>query len=201
LWWRRRSGDASLIGPLVRPRGDHSDEIERIEEKNATWYPPCDSSLLLSLPHCKLQVFIYHAQRDRLMEAKELSPSSEGQGPADRDSAGRRISRACEHCRTRKVRCSGHQPCTNCRQLNRTCIYRVEARQRRKRTGFFKINPDIRPNKPADDDAPPARSAGSLLSTTNNPTLHKKQLELRSGLCVSDHNTGAFQFYGNSRWP
>ncbi len=34
-----------------------------------------------------------------------------------------RASQACHGCRTRKVRCSGSQPCSQCAHLNLTCVY------------------------------------------------------------------------------
>ena len=41
-----------------------------------------------------------------------------------------RISKACEVCRTRKLRCNGEDPCERCQLRNLTCVYREKARNR-----------------------------------------------------------------------
>lgn len=41
-----------------------------------------------------------------------------------------RISKACEECRLRKLRCSGDDPCQRCSFRNLTCVYRQRARNR-----------------------------------------------------------------------
>lgn len=56
------------------------------------------------------------------MEDQESSPA-----------AGLRIPKACEACRTRKVKCNGANPCKTCQQRNLPCVYRNFARQRRKK--------------------------------------------------------------------
>ncbi|KAM0343592.1 hypothetical protein ACHAPU_008343 [Fusarium lateritium] len=41
-----------------------------------------------------------------------------------------RISKACQECRTKKIKCNGDSPCQNCRMRNLSCVYREKARNR-----------------------------------------------------------------------
>ncbi|KAJ5505367.1 transcriptional regulator family: Fungal Specific TF [Penicillium expansum] len=41
-----------------------------------------------------------------------------------------RLSKACDGCRTRKIKCDGSQPCQPCEVRRATCHYRVKCRQR-----------------------------------------------------------------------
>ncbi|KAJ4323632.1 hypothetical protein N0V84_004240 [Fusarium piperis] len=41
-----------------------------------------------------------------------------------------RISKACQECRVKKIKCNGETPCQNCRLRNLGCIYREKARNR-----------------------------------------------------------------------
>jgi hypothetical protein len=43
---------------------------------------------------------------------------------------GTKISKACEPCRRRKVKCNGKQPCGLCQQHPAHCLYRAKARDR-----------------------------------------------------------------------
>ncbi|RAH84334.1 hypothetical protein BO86DRAFT_446357 [Aspergillus japonicus CBS 114.51] len=90
-----------------------------------------------------------------------------------------RITRACERCRSRKVRCDGQTPCAGCRPRNFPCIYRSATRPSRRR-------------KLLD-----GRSAISL-RFSNDPVQFKRHRELRAGIGVSNVDTGSFQFYGPS---
>lgn len=42
----------------------------------------------------------------------------------------RRISKACQECRTRKIKCNGQTPCQSCRFRGYSCTYREKARNR-----------------------------------------------------------------------
>ncbi len=44
-----------------------------------------------------------------------------------------RISKACQECRLRKIRCDGGEPCQRCQLRDVTCVYRKKARIRQKR--------------------------------------------------------------------
>lgn len=45
-------------------------------------------------------------------------------------SSKRRISKACQECRTRKIKCNGQTPCQSCRFRGYSCTYREKARNR-----------------------------------------------------------------------
>lgn len=86
-----------------------------------------------------------------------------------------RIASACDYCRSRKVRCDGHNPCSGCQRGGQQCVFR-DRRQRKPR-------------------AAQSLRAGAPQSL-NDPVHYKKQLELRAGFGVSNAATGCFQFYG-----
>ncbi|KAL1970368.1 hypothetical protein VTN77DRAFT_5528 [Rasamsonia byssochlamydoides] len=44
-----------------------------------------------------------------------------------------RISKACQECRRRKIRCDGGEPCKHCKQRKAECIYRGFVRQRKRK--------------------------------------------------------------------
>ncbi|KAJ9226741.1 transcriptional regulator family: Fungal Specific TF [Paecilomyces variotii] len=46
---------------------------------------------------------------------------------------GWRISKACQECRKRKIKCDGGNPCKTCRERSTSCVYRDVIRQRRKK--------------------------------------------------------------------
>ncbi|PLB46558.1 C6 zinc finger domain protein [Aspergillus steynii IBT 23096] len=48
-------------------------------------------------------------------------------------SSGWRISKACQECRKRKIKCNGHEPCKTCQLRNTPCTYREVIRQRKKK--------------------------------------------------------------------
>lgn len=48
-------------------------------------------------------------------------------------SPGWRISKACQECRKRKIKCDGGNPCKTCRERSTSCVYRDVIRQRRKK--------------------------------------------------------------------
>jgi hypothetical protein len=56
--------------------------------------------------------------------------------PAGRDQAHkrRRISRACDDCRRKKIKCDGKQPCSSCAEFNSACTYRVPSRRTKRPT-------------------------------------------------------------------
>ncbi|KFA45646.1 hypothetical protein S40293_08909 [Stachybotrys chartarum IBT 40293] len=41
----------------------------------------------------------------------------------------RRISRACDDCRRKKIKCDGKQPCSSCAEFNSVCTYQVPSRR------------------------------------------------------------------------
>lgn len=53
---------------------------------------------------------------------------------ADADASPRwRISKACQECRRRKIRCDGGEPCQHCQQRHSECTYRGFVRQRKRK--------------------------------------------------------------------
>lgn len=50
----------------------------------------------------------------------------------------RRISKACNYCRQRKIKCNGHSPCANCHNHDTACVYTKTIRKK-KRTAVKKL--------------------------------------------------------------
>ncbi|EWY89745.1 hypothetical protein FOYG_07412 [Fusarium oxysporum NRRL 32931] len=65
-----------------------------------------------------------------------------------------KLSKACSHCRTKKVKCDGSLPCGNCRDRDKQCIYLPKSRRRRNRNEKRMLSPESRANS--------ATSAGQL---------------------------------------
>lgn len=53
-----------------------------------------------------------------------------------------RISKACQQCRRRKIRCDGGEPCLHCKQKNLECEYRGFVRQRKRKHELLSKNED-----------------------------------------------------------
>ncbi|KAM0277441.1 hypothetical protein ACHAQH_005805 [Verticillium albo-atrum] len=51
------------------------------------------------------------------------SPDSDDTITVSRGSKGHKVSRACDHCKQRKAKCSGTIPCTTCSGRGLTCLY------------------------------------------------------------------------------
>ena len=91
--------------------------------------------------------------------------------PANMDRPGK-ISKACEPCRRRKIRCNGQQPCQLCQQSPAHCTYREKARHRvsaRQRAALDNNN--------GNDGSTPTQPLPSAAS----PAVHRPR----------DHNTPA----------
>lgn len=106
--------------------------------------------------------------------------------------------RACERCRSRKVRCDGDDPCSACHQRNQPCIYRPEQppRSRREKRRRAEVIPSNYSTGPS--DAPPTATPTRRARISLNPAQFKRHRELRAGIGVSNVDTGFFQFYGPS---
>ena len=103
-----------------------------------------------------------------------------------------RIARACGRCRSRKVRCNGHAPCSACLPGGHSCIYRQSSRHRRRR----------HQQVPSPSSQLPLASPTPLPTlrpphTLHDPAQFKRHKELRAGIGVSNVDTGSFHFYGN----
>lgn len=108
-----------------------------------------------------------------------------------------RISRACEQCRARKVRCDGHTPCSRCKSRRAQCYYRLP-KQASRSGNSTQANP-VTGSSSTSPAAPVYRVAGDPLPNYTghtDPIQLKRQRELRAGIGVSNVDTGAFQFYG-----
>jgi len=106
----------------------------------------------------------------------------------------KRITRACNICRARKVKCDGNVPCSRCLDSHVDCIY----------PGGVRSRSDIRPIAPRPIKRQQLSSVQTLQEpelnnrTYDDPVTHKKQQELRAGIGAFDSNTDAYQFYGPS---
>ncbi|GFF51787.1 hypothetical protein IFM46972_09381 [Aspergillus udagawae] len=109
------------------------------------------------------------------------------------------INRACEPCRSRKIRCNGSNPCNNCRQHQRQCQYRVGAARRKKTRARVKT-PKLGSLQPADADRTAAltNAISSQPESLSDLVQFKLHQALRVGIGVSNQATGSFQFYGPS---
>ncbi|KAE8150946.1 fungal-specific transcription factor domain-containing protein [Aspergillus avenaceus] len=109
-----------------------------------------------------------------------------------------RVPRACEHCRSRKIKCNGEQPCNACSRNPPRCVYRTGNIRNRKKHHIK----DQQPRTPA--TILPAPESQALHSDCPNirlvddPAHYKRQYELRAGIGVSNPETGNFQFFGPS---
>ncbi|KAJ5757978.1 uncharacterized protein N7511_006672 [Penicillium nucicola] len=114
-----------------------------------------------------------------------------------------RIPRACEQCRSRKIKCNGEQPCKPCWKQHQSCIYRTGGIRDRKKMPKKQSTSNIRPKSLTQHAAignrtPRDQSRASHVNLTNDLGLQRQQQELRAGIGISNPKTGAFQFFGPS---
>ncbi|KNG89799.1 hypothetical protein ANOM_002854 [Aspergillus nomiae NRRL 13137] len=111
------------------------------------------------------------------------------------------INRACEPCRSRKIRCNGRHPCHKCEQHQRQCQYRAGgARKKRDRVREdtpkeIELNPSSIEAEQTAGPADPVPPQPQVFSDLVQFKLHQA---LRVGIGVSNQATGSFQFYGPS---
>lgn len=117
---------------------------------------------------------------------------------------GPRITRACEQCRGRKVRCDGQRPCSGCRGGGAACLYSSGPRRRRVAGNSRNDQRQIR-DKPTPINGTSSPGLTNVGPETPNvchdPVQFKRLQELRAGIGISNSDTGAFQFYGISTHP
>ncbi|KAB8223376.1 fungal-specific transcription factor domain-containing protein [Aspergillus novoparasiticus] len=108
-----------------------------------------------------------------------------------------RVPRACEHCRSRKIKCNGEQPCNACSRNPQRCVYRTGSIRNRK----SRQNRE-QPRTPATllpaPQSPAVPGECPNIRLVDDPAHYKRQYELRAGIGVSNPETGNFQFYGPS---
>lgn len=109
-----------------------------------------------------------------------------------------KISKACEPCRRRKIRCNGQQPCQLCQQSPANCTYRAKARDRasaRQRALNGSTPTQLQPG-------PSATSPASTHTPKDNNT--PADPEVYRGITATHHHHGhdsgecAQLFYGPS---
>ncbi|KAE8354608.1 hypothetical protein BDV28DRAFT_146976 [Aspergillus coremiiformis] len=77
---------------------------------------------------------------------------------------GWRISKACQECRKRKIKCNGSNPCKTCHLRNTSCIYRDIVRQRKRK------RPAPRESDGFDSDGATRSEYGPGLPPRRNPS-------------------------------
>ncbi|CAI4214020.1 unnamed protein product [Parascedosporium putredinis] len=75
------------------------------------------------------------------------------------DSSKWRVSKACQECRAKKIRCNGAEPCQRCSVRGLSCVYRAKARNRQRKVP---LPPDS--SIASSDDAHSAAAAGRAAS-------------------------------------
>lgn len=111
-----------------------------------------------------------------------------------------KISKACEPCRRRKIRCNGQQPCQLCQQTPANCVYRAKARHRMsaRQKAALDNNDTNTPTTPLLSTTPPA--ATSTPRDNNTPA----DPEVYRGITATHYHHGpdsgecAQLFYGPS---
>ncbi|KAK4038644.1 hypothetical protein C8A01DRAFT_17311 [Parachaetomium inaequale] len=63
-----------------------------------------------------------------------------------------RISKACQECRAKKIRCDGGDPCHRCKMRALDCVYRSKARSRARKGSPAPVQQRHEPDRPAEED-------------------------------------------------
>lgn len=94
-----------------------------------------------------------------------------------------RISKACQQCRRRKIRCDGGEPCQHCKQKKLECEYRGFVRQRKRKHELLSKNEDAGESDDGEDgddvavrDIQPSASARG-----KGAAMNRKASRSRSG--------------------
>lgn len=110
----------------------------------------------------------------------------------------KRVSRACESCRVKKVKCNGQSPCSKCvfNDREQDCVFVVD--RRKQRTSL------ARPLLPAGPIGAPIAVVNGVSSlrehaaNLESASSNEKNQELRAGIAAFNTDTDAYQFYGPS---
>ncbi|KAF2803085.1 uncharacterized protein BDZ99DRAFT_576350 [Mytilinidion resinicola] len=103
-------------------------------------------------------------------------PLLDAGSPNQRSKRGRYVSHACTFCQKRKVKCSGENPCFNCRQAEAQCVYSFK--KRRQRIEHVR-NPSEIPEKA---DTPPPSATNAPSNETDLAEHMRKMLNRVSAL-------------------
>ncbi|KAH6893126.1 hypothetical protein B0T10DRAFT_266450 [Thelonectria olida] len=83
-----------------------------------------------------------------------------------------RISKACQECRVKKIKCNGQTPCESCRFRGLDCVYREKARNRmRKSKPRMAAYETIMSQEPRESTSLDPSEAGSPAAPTPNPEI------------------------------
>ena len=96
-------------------------------------------------------------------------PSPKGRRPANR--RGRYVSTACGNCHKRKVKCSGEDPCLQCRLADMDCVYNHGRHGRKRRATTQRLIPQKPKHAPiaaADDSVNLTQSLSQMLERIAN---------------------------------
>ncbi|KAE8383813.1 hypothetical protein BDV26DRAFT_287230 [Aspergillus bertholletiae] len=80
---------------------------------------------------------------------------------------GWRISKACQECRKRKIKCNGNNPCKTCHLRNTSCVYRDVIRQRKKKHQMNRDGDSLEPQIPTRSGYGPGQRSPDLPSRRN----------------------------------
>jgi hypothetical protein len=106
--------------------------------------------------------------------------------------SGRRVSRPCDHCRTRKVKCDYAMPCDRCKSNHLMCAYNTARKKKGPKPGRGLVIDSIRvqypQNSPVNDDtACVGRSEREDHTTATEDTNHEHPYSSSSHLDSSAH--------------
>ncbi|CCF50510.1 hypothetical protein NDA11_007832 [Ustilago hordei] len=132
------------FSPAISPRAHSFDEIvphrhypplpsstvdlQRRSHSSPTWSSARVASPSSNKPQVILDMSLIQA-RAEMLEMQTRRDLDEAHRTTERhfeemlDSKGFRVTHACEHCRQRKAKCSGQQPCQRCAQQGILCVY------------------------------------------------------------------------------
>ncbi|EAS32699.1 C6 transcription factor [Coccidioides immitis RS] len=170
-------------------------------------------------------------------EASRTAPPSQTPASADDNQAAdvdqaklaipvqkrRRVTRACDECRRKKIKCDGKQPCTHCTVYSYACTYdqpsnrrrnpapqyieALEARLQKAEALLRAVLPDVDLDDPSFD----ASNVGELVSTLTKPKSEPNPERERKESSSSEHcdesllesmvdNTGALDLDDQGHW-
>lgn len=119
------------------------------------------------------------------------------------DRLGTKISKACEPCRRRKIKCNGQQPCALCQQHPAHCQYRAKARDRTSARQRASRDSTVHAEENIPADLQTARTESPLSAPTTRDNHQPADPEVYRGVTAThtqDTNAGecAQLFYGPS---